>query len=128
MKVLTVRQPWAGLIARGIKDIESRTWAPTRGLYIGDRFAVHAAVRDDDLDAWPTLAPLVSDEDMAHELSNVHGLIVCTVRLRDVTRDAASPWAVPDLWHWRLDRVHRVRNAPELAGRRGLWDLPLDHA
>lgn len=31
MKALSVRQPWATLLARGIKDVENRTW-PTRGL------------------------------------------------------------------------------------------------
>jgi hypothetical protein len=26
MKALTIKQPWASLIARGVKDIENRTW------------------------------------------------------------------------------------------------------
>ena len=26
MKALTIKQPWASLIASGIKDIENRTW------------------------------------------------------------------------------------------------------
>ena len=29
MKTLTIKQPWATLIAMGIKDIENRTW-PTK--------------------------------------------------------------------------------------------------
>jgi hypothetical protein len=31
MKALSVRQPWAGLIAAGIKNVENRTWRPPRG-------------------------------------------------------------------------------------------------
>lgn len=27
MKALSIKQPWASLIAHGIKDIENRTWA-----------------------------------------------------------------------------------------------------
>ena len=26
MKALSIKQPWASLIAHGIKDIENRTW------------------------------------------------------------------------------------------------------
>lgn len=26
MKAITIKQPWASLIAHGIKDIENRTW------------------------------------------------------------------------------------------------------
>jgi hypothetical protein len=39
-KILSVRQPWATLIARGIKDIENRSWATGyRGLVL-----VHASL------------------------------------------------------------------------------------
>ena len=39
MKALTIRQPFAWLIANGFKDVENRTWAtPFRG-----RFLIHAA-------------------------------------------------------------------------------------
>jgi activating signal cointegrator 1 len=39
MKALTIQQPWAGLIACGVKRIENRTWTTShRG-----RIAIHAA-------------------------------------------------------------------------------------
>ena len=42
MKVLTIKQPWAYLIAAGIKDIENRTWkCPEK--YIGKRVLIHAS-------------------------------------------------------------------------------------
>ena len=42
MKVLTIKQPWAYLIADGIKDIENRTWkCPEK--YIGQRILIHAS-------------------------------------------------------------------------------------
>ncbi|MDD3416807.1 MAG: ASCH domain-containing protein [Lachnospiraceae bacterium] len=44
MKAITIRQPWASLIAHGIKDIENRTWrCPTK--HIGTRVLIHAAVK-----------------------------------------------------------------------------------
>ncbi|MCG0445699.1 ASCH domain-containing protein [Pseudomonas aeruginosa] len=39
MKALSIRQPWAWLVANGHKDIENRDWATSfRG-----RFLIHAA-------------------------------------------------------------------------------------
>ena len=41
-KALSMKQPWAYLIASGIKDIENRTWkCPEK--YIGQRVLIHAS-------------------------------------------------------------------------------------
>lgn len=42
MKALTLHQPYATLIAKGIKTIETRTW-PAPASLIGQRIAIHAA-------------------------------------------------------------------------------------
>jgi hypothetical protein len=112
MKALTVRQPWAGLIARGIKDVENRTWIPN--LNLGDRFAVHAG-------RWDDIEP--TDVDLDHPICRAHGLIVCTVRLVDVRRDAQSRWARAGAWHWVLDQPYMVNDARHMRGWRGLWEL-----
>lgn len=44
MRALTIWQPWASLIALGVKSHEFRTWPPPEYLY-GARMAVHAAGR-----------------------------------------------------------------------------------
>ena len=42
MIAITIKQPWAYLIAAGIKDIENRTWkCPEK--YIGKRVLIHAS-------------------------------------------------------------------------------------
>lgn len=47
MKAITIRQPWASLIAHGIKDVENRTWkCPKR--YIGERVLVHSSLAKSD--------------------------------------------------------------------------------
>ncbi len=49
MKAITIRQPWASLIAHGIKDIENRTWkCPEK--YIGKRVLIHASAKTLDWD------------------------------------------------------------------------------
>ncbi len=44
MKVISLWQPWATLLASGAKRIETRSWAP-RGLKPGQLVAIHAAKR-----------------------------------------------------------------------------------
>ena len=41
MKALTLHQPWATLIAAGVKTMETRSWGPPESL-IGHRIALHA--------------------------------------------------------------------------------------
>ena len=44
MKALSIRQPWAWLIASGHKDVENRTWYT----HYRGRFLIHASSRFDD--------------------------------------------------------------------------------
>lgn len=45
LRALTIYNPWAALIASGVKRIENRTWTPDRaGLRVGDYLAIHAGV------------------------------------------------------------------------------------
>ena len=44
MRALTIRQPWASLIAHGVKHIETRT-RPAPKAMIGQHFAIHAGAR-----------------------------------------------------------------------------------
>ena len=41
MKALSIKQPWASLIANGIKDIENRTWKT----HFRGRIYIHASVK-----------------------------------------------------------------------------------
>lgn len=45
MKALSLHQPWASLIAEGVKTIETRSWRVPVPM-IGQRFAIHAARTD----------------------------------------------------------------------------------
>jgi hypothetical protein len=110
-----VRQPWAGLIALGQKDVENRTWLPE--LDIGSRFYIHVG-RWDDKDRWRDL------EIPAHRLFDTQGLVICTVRLVDLTRVSTSEWAVPGHWHWVLNDPKLIRSPRFARGRTGLWEMP----
>lgn len=57
MKALTLHQPWATLIALGVKTVETRSWKAPDSL-IGDRFAIHAGQRQPNFGLMYDLAPL----------------------------------------------------------------------
>lgn len=44
MKTLSIIQPWASLICSGIKDVESRSWAPPKEA-IGQKILIHASAK-----------------------------------------------------------------------------------
>lgn len=110
MKVLTLHQPWAALVAHGIKTVETRGWSTRhRG-----PLAIHAAVkpcpdgttvgdyrvmRDSDdvrlqyLLRWPEGASF--DPSEPWRWTGGHGAILATATLVDVIPTEAITW-VPD--------------------------------
>ncbi|MCK5020435.1 MAG: ASCH domain-containing protein [Candidatus Peribacteraceae bacterium] len=70
MKALSVRQPWAALIATGIKTIETRTWATS---YRGDLLICSG------------LKPFKIDEEFGpwKSLNLIYGHALCVVKLTD---------------------------------------------
>lgn len=108
MIALSVKQPWADLIAQGIKRIEVRTWA-TR--HRGDLLIVASK------------APVVDWIDAAgaeHRLpAGAHVCIARLVDCRPLTRaDLAATCLEPADWQpglhaWVLDRIRPVTPTPQ---------------
>ena len=105
MKALSVRQPWASLIARGIKTIETRTW-PTR--YRGELLVVSTAR--------PAIHPC--------------GQALCVARLFDCRPMRKGDWLAahcPEYhgaYAWVLDGVKPISPFP-VKGRLGIYDIDL---
>lgn len=113
MKTLTVRQPWASLIAAGLKDVENRTWRTNyRGL-----LAIHAG-SGTDRHALDTYGHLLDNPDQLP-----HGAIIAVATLTDCVQDHESPWAIPGQWHWLLADPRPLRPF-HAKGRLGLWEIP----
>lgn len=123
MKGLTVWQPWAHCIVHCEKDVENRTWAPPIHV-VGQRIAIHAGkVLDPDAVARLVAAGrLVKGEIHGAPL----GAVIGTARLEGSTRASRSWWAEPDMTHWLLADVRRLREPVPCRGAQGLWDLPAD--
>lgn len=122
MKALSIKQPWAWLIAAGHKDIENRTWQPSSGLD-GQRIVIHASKLVDQLDHFHAneLCRRLGITSLGEPLA--YGAAIGTARVVGVYTDHQSPWffgpfgiELADAWLW-----------PEpvpCKGRLGLWEFP----
>ena len=97
MKALSIRQPFAELIARGTKTIEYRTWQPR---YRGPLLICAGSARH-------------PQADVEHGRIGNSGVTVCVVTLVDCVQ---TEWE----FEWILVEPRRVREVP-LKGRLGIW-------
>ena len=44
MRVLSMHQPWASLVADGVKTVETRSWRPPASV-VGERIGIHSTQR-----------------------------------------------------------------------------------
>ena len=107
---LTIRQPWASLIAFGSKTVENRTWS-TRWTGI---LLIHAAK--------------TADQHVSRDLADavwgdVRGAVIAVARLKGCHADdgRCTPWAEPGAFHWVLADIRPLKQPVLCTGRLGLW-------
>lgn len=130
MKTLSIKQPWAALIAHGIKDIENRGWYTTfRG-----KLLIHASAKPDERFIRNDLAFLrneqynVIDDNMRiHILKTMqYSAIIGEVEVVGCIKDSNSIWAEPGQYHWQLAHA-KVYQQPivNVKGSLSLWEFNL---
>lgn len=130
MKALSIKQPWASLIAHGIKDIENRTWkCPQK--YIGQRVLIHVSKGKED--GWV----LNEEQELKLQMhqSNLRstsyddlpfGAIIGSVVIEDCVQNHHSVWAEKECWHWVLkDAVLFDKPILHVKGQLGFWNYNL---
>lgn len=136
MKALTICQPYAHLIVRGVKRVENRTWATNyRGriyIHAGKSRAWLTSFTDELGNEWFKDAPgsviLVSRLAFGAVVA-VANLVDC-VRYKDVERgacDEAHPWIrahehASGPWCWVLESVTPIGPWP-YRGAQGLFNI-----
>jgi hypothetical protein len=95
MKILAVRQPWAGLVVQGDKDIENRRW---RTRYRGP-VLIHSSQRPDAVTADDIKRQFGIELDYNDLLL---GGIVGMTEIVDCVRDSKSRWAQAHHWQYVL--------------------------
>lgn len=128
-----MRQPWAGLILRGGKDVENRS-RNIAGSYRGP-IVVHssrtlATIPDGIPNPWSTLYDIVGigPDNLVDNL----GCALGVVDLLDVHDErgcpglSCSPWADEGSVHLLLAHPHAFAEPIPYRGKLGLWDFPDD--
>lgn len=134
MPAMTLWQPWASLVALGLKPYETRDRRPPHRL-LGQRIAIHAALRR------PAFGDVTPDihEAMVRATDNLtwfdllpYGAVVCTATLQDVWPGGAvqaDPFGDygPGRWAWHLIDIHPLRPPVPATGSRlygWTWAVP----
>lgn len=105
MKAITIRQPFAGLVALGLKRCEHRPWnTDFRGL-----IAIHASLISYDI--------MARDADCytVPELRATGGIVGVAVLKETI--------AIDNVFHWRFEHANPV-SFMGCRGNQGLWELP----
>ncbi|ACU71926.1 conserved hypothetical protein [Catenulispora acidiphila DSM 44928] len=109
VRALTIRQPWAALIAHGTKRVENRTW----GTAWRDTLLIHAAKQ---ADPYPASVTLVDGADVRSSI-----IAVATLADIHVCNGKCSPWAEAGCHHWVLSDVRPLAEPVLCKGAQGLW-------
>jgi len=133
MKALSVRQPWSWLIVNGHKDVENRTWPPTKYISVPQRIYIHTGAKPDDSYGFrqaQTMLSVVYGEEKAREI----WLSYCDVPLRAIVgevdivgfeRHSQSLWAVNGSYHWQLANPVAYSEPIPYRGQLGLFEVTL---
>lgn len=124
LKCITIKQPWAWLIAEGFKTIENRTWKTkyrgTLGIHVGKSMT--------DLNS-ELFRLLIEREHIAlpsiDALKQQQGFIISTVNLAQIDIDSTDFWAIPGHFHWKLENAQKIKPI-KAVGKLGLWNIDLE--
>ena len=146
MKALTIKQPWAWLIAHGYKNVENRTW---RTNYRGN-LLIHVSKSCSDLEPeiFITVAKIlkklghkntanffswyktsindISDrEAFLRFLKNQRGKVIAQTNLVDVNQidKEQNPWAISGQYQFVLENAIPLENPFAIRGKLGIWDV-----
>lgn len=129
MKTLSIKNPWAWLIAKGIKPVENRSWKTNfRG-----RIYIHASKKWDGSKVNPCLT--LSNEqwhslnrntqDQLQEKKDIlSGAIIGEVSIVDCVKNYPSIWSVDNQYQWVLENPFMYDNPlRNVKGKLSFWDF-----
>ena len=151
MKAITVKQPWASLIctprkedpAKGIKDIENRTWkCPSK--YIGKRILIHSSGKSVNIGLYfnapftrAQWAEMNIDENFRNKCNGntlkflPKSVIIGSVKIVDCVINHPSIWADetkkihPPIYNWVLADPILFPEPIPAKGKLSFWNFEL---
>lgn len=126
MKVITLKQPWATLVAEGLKKYEFRSW---KFNYRGE-ILIHAG-KGIDKEAMKKFEHL--------NLNYPHSKIIAKVKILDCIElnDEINKKIIEENefiyghkydrtgYAWKLELIERINDNKKVSGKQGIWNLDL---
>lgn len=126
MKVITLKQPWATLVAEGIKKYEFRSW---RTKYRG-KILIHAGVGVDkeDLDKFKKLNLEFPKGKILAEVEIVDCFPLTDELNKKIISENNIAYGnkIRTGYAWKLDNVKKIKSDKIIKGKLSLWDLDID--
>lgn len=124
MKVITLKQPWATLVAEGLKKYEFRSW---KFNYRGE-ILIHAG-KGIDKDAMKKFEHL--------NLNYLHSKIIAKVKILDCIElnDEINKQIIEENeliyghkyyrtgYAWKLELIEKINDETEVSGKQGIWNI-----
>ena len=141
MKALSIKQPYAGLIIAGIKNIENRSWAPKERV---GRLAIVASRSPETAKWWEIMRVRCRRLHVAfpEELCQVYGAVLGVVDFNyfvcktaddmlgtdhpSIEVEQVTEWWNPDSFGFILENPRPLPEPLPLKGQLNLFDLPED--
>lgn len=124
MKVITLKQPWATLVAEGLKKYEFRSWKLN---YRGE-ILIHAG-KGVDLDAMKKFEHLNLEFPKSRILAKVN-ILDCIELNKDINEKIIKENELVyghkydrTGYAWKLEVVEKINDDKDISGKQGIWNL-----
>ena len=139
VKALSLHQPWASLIAAGVKSIETRSWPPPKSL-IGQRIGIHAAKKAVAFPDTPVCREFndAVNNALGHDwLGKIPTGVVVAIAILQNSRQVQGDTAIPQgdellfgdftlgRWLWELSGIQPLDPPVPARGHQGLWNFEM---
>ena len=124
MKCISIKQPWAWLIAAGYKDIENRSWATKfRGeCFIHASAGMTKAEYFDCVEIALKINPKLSNRIMPSYADLKRGGIIGKCEIYDVVTHSDSPWFFGPVG-WRVRNAMYFSQLHQMKGQLSFFDV-----
>lgn len=126
MKVITLKQPWATLVAEGIKKYEFRSWNTK---YRG-KILIHSGlgVDKEELDKFKDLNLEFPKGKILAEVEIVDCLPLTDELNKKIISENNIAYGnkIRTGYAWKLDNVRKIKSDKIIKGKLSLWNLDID--
>lgn len=127
VKVLTLKQPWATLVAEGIKKYEFRTWKTNyRGkvlIHAGAGIDKKELARFKDLNLEYPSKKIIAEVEIKDCLELDDKLNDEIIQENNIAYGSKKRTG----YAWKLGNVKKIDVDKEINGKLGLWNIDLEH-